>query len=83
MICLHYAPSIDAINFTAMTRLGHNIALTQLALKRGLKATDIHRLSIWGNHSPTLYTEIRITTIGKKAAPSIVDSKWVNGKFSP
>ena len=71
------------MNFTAMIRLVHKRALTQLALKTRSKATEISKLSIWGNHSPTMYHKIRFTTIGNKAAPSIVDSKWVNEKLSP
>ena len=83
MICQQYAPSIDAMHFTAMTRLDHNRARTQLALKTGSKVTDIHKLAIWGNHSPTMYPDIRNTIIGNKAAPSMVDAKWVNDEFTP
>jgi len=83
MICQHYAPGIPAENFTAMTRLDHNRALTQLALKTGSKVTDIKKLAIWGNHSPTMYPDIRNATVQGKAAPSLVDAKWVNDEFTP
>jgi len=83
MICQHYAPGIPAENFTAMTRLDHNRALTQLALKTGSKVTDIKKLAIWGNHSPTMYPDIRNATVSGKAAPSLVDPKWVNDEFTP
>lgn len=83
LICQHYAPSIDAMNFTAMTRLDHNRALTQLALKTGSKVTDIKKLAIWGNHSPTMYPDIRNCTIKGKAAPTMVDPKWINDEFTP
>ena len=83
MICQHYAPGIPAENLTAMTRLDHNRALTQLALKTGSKVTDIKKLAIWGNHSPTMYPDIRNATVSGKAAPSLVDPKWVNDEFTP
>lgn len=63
LIASHYAKDIPRENFTAMTRLDHNRALTQLALKSGSKVTDIHKLAIWGNHSPTMYPDIRNTTV--------------------
>jgi malate dehydrogenase len=83
MICQHYAPGIPAENFTAMTRLDHNRALTQLALKTNSKVTDIKQMAIWGNHSPTMYPDIRNTTVAGKAAPSLVDAKWTNDEFTP
>ena len=83
MICQHYAPGIPAENFTAMTRLDHNRALTQLALKTNSNVTDIKQMAIWGNHSPTMYPDIRNTTVAGKAAPSLVDAKWTNDEFTP
>lgn len=83
MICQHYAPGIPAENFTAMTRLDHNRALTQLALKTNSKVTNIKQMAIWGNHSPTMYPDIRNTTVSGKAASSLVDAKWVNDEFTP
>ena len=66
-----------------MTRLDHNRALTQLALKTGAKVTDIKQMAIWGNHSPTMYPDIRNTTVGGKAATSLVDAKWIGDEFTP
>jgi len=83
LICQHYAPDLPAENFTAMTRLDHNRALTQLALKTGSKVTDIKQMAIWGNHSPTMYPDIRNTTVGGKAATDLVDAKWTNDEFTP
>lgn len=83
LICSHHAPGIPRENFTAMTRLDHNRALIQLALKTGSKVTDIHQLAIWGNHSPTMYPDIRNTTIKGKKATDLVDAKWVNDEFTP
>ena len=83
MICQHYAPGIPAENFTAMTRLDHNRALTQLALKTGSKVTDIKNMAIWGNHSPTMYPDIRNTLVGGKKATTLVDEKWIADEFTP
>lgn len=58
LICMNHAPKIPRKNFTAMTRLDHNRALTQLALRTGSPVTSIKNLAIWGNHSPTMYPDI-------------------------
>ena len=83
LICQHYAPDLPASAFTAMTRLDHNRALTQLALKTGSKVTDIQKMAIWGNHSPTMYPDIRNTKVGDQDAPSLVDSTWLKDEFTP
>lgn len=83
LICSHYAPGIPEENFTAMTRLDHNRALTQLALKTGSKVTDIKQMAIWGNHSPTMYPDLRNTKVNGKDALTLVDKKWVNDEFTP
>jgi len=83
LICQHYAPDIPAGNFTAMTRLDHNRALTQLALKTGNPVTSIHKMAVWGNHSPTMYPDIRNTVVNGKAATSLVDAKWIADEFTP
>lgn len=83
LICQSYAPGIPKENFTAMTRLDHNRALTQLALKTGTKVTDIKQMAVWGNHSPTMYPDIRNTKVGGKDALTLVDKKWVADEFTP
>lgn len=83
LICAHYAPRIPKENFTAMTRLDHNRALTQLALKTGNPVTAIKDLAIWGNHSPTMFPDIKNTTIAGKKANDLVDGKWVSDEFIP
>ena len=83
LICQSYAPDLPAENFTAMTRLDHNRALTQLALKTGSKVTDIKQMAIWGNHSPTMYPDIRNTKIGGQDATSLVDNSWMVEEFTP
>ena len=66
-----------------MTRLDHNRALTQLALKTGSKVTDIKQMAVWGNHSPTMYPDIRNTKIGRASATSLVDASWITKEFTP
>jgi malate dehydrogenase len=83
MICQHYAKDLPAHSFTAMTRLDHNRAVTQLALKTGSKVTDIKQLAIWGNHSPTMYPDIRNTTVKGKNALGMVDATWIKDEFTP
>lgn len=83
MICAHYAPDIDSKNFTAMTRLDHNRALAQLALKTNTNVSEIKKVAVWGNHSPTMFPDIKNTTIGGKAARDLVDSAWERDDFIP
>lgn len=83
LICQHYAKDLPASSFTAMTRLDHNRAVTQLALKTGAKVTDIKNLAIWGNHSPTMYPDIRNTTVKGKNALGLVDPAWIKDEFTP
>ena len=78
------APDVPAERFTAMTRLDHNRALTQLAKKTGSTVADIKRLTIWGNHSATQYPDIFQATIaGKNAAEPVNDEKWLAEEFIP
>ena len=77
------APDLNPRNFTAMTRLDHNRALAQLAEKTGAHTTDIHKLTIWGNHSSTQYPDLSHATVGGKAAKSLVDQKWIEDTFIP
>jgi malate dehydrogenase len=77
------APDLNPRNFTAMTRLDHNRALSQLAEKTGTHTTDIRRLTIWGNHSSTQYPDISHATVAGKPAKSLVDQKWIEETFIP
>lgn len=83
LILQHHAPGIPKENFTAMTRLDHNRALTQLALRTGHRVTDVKNLVIWGNHSPTMFPDIKNTLIAGKKATDLVDKAWVNNEFIP
>jgi malate/lactate dehydrogenase len=66
-----------------MTRLDHNRALTQLALQTNSKVTDIKNLCIWGNHSPTMYPDVRNCTIAGKPALSLIEDSWKINEFTP
>ena len=73
LIALKNAPSLNPRNFTAMMRLDHNRALSQLAEKTGTHTTDLRKLTIWGNHSSTQYPDLHHATVSGKPAISLVD----------
>jgi malate dehydrogenase len=77
------AKNLNPRNFTAMTRLDHNRAISQLAEKTGSPVSAIKKVIIWGNHSATQYPDITHATIGGKSAPTLVDQKWVADTFIP
>jgi malate dehydrogenase len=83
-IAMKSAPSIPAKNFTAMLRLDHNRALSQLASKLNKPVAEIEKLIVWGNHSPTMYPDYRFATIdGKSVKDSINDAAWNKDTFIP
>ncbi|MGO3742643.1 malate dehydrogenase [Kerstersia sp.] len=78
------APDLPAKNFTAMLRLDHNRALTQLASKAGVAVADIEKLVVWGNHSPTMYPDYRFATANGKSLKALVnDDAWNRDDFIP
>ncbi|MEV7088919.1 malate dehydrogenase [Streptomyces sp. NPDC093085] len=78
------APDVPRERFTAMTRLDHNRAISQLAAKTGAAVSDIKRLTIWGNHSATQYPDIFHAEIaGKNAAETVDDETWLAETFIP
>ena len=77
------APDIDKAQFTAMTRLDHNRAISQLAGKTGAATTEISRVTIWGNHSATQYPDIHHAIIAGDRAVDRVDEEWITGEFIP
>jgi malate dehydrogenase len=83
LIAQRNAPGLEARNFTAMTRLDHNRALSQLAQKTGTHTTRVKRMIIWGNHSSTQYPDISHATVDGKPAKSLVDEKWISETFIP
>jgi malate dehydrogenase len=82
-ITMRNAPSINPRQFTSMTRLDHNRALTQLANKTGVGVRDIQNLCIWGNHSATMYADITKANVKGQAARDIVDQSWIDNHFIP
>jgi malate dehydrogenase len=81
LIAQRNAPDIDPRQFTAMTRLDHNRAMSQLAQKTGKHVNDVKGLAIWGNHSATQYPDIAHATVAGEAASGLVDQAWVEGEF--
>jgi malate dehydrogenase len=83
-IAMKSAPNLPRENFTAMLRLDHNRALSQLATKTGKPVDSIEKMIVWGNHSPTMYPDYRFATIGNAAAKSVVnDEAWYRDTFIP
>lgn len=83
LIAQAHAPDVPAERFTAMTRLDHNRALTQLAKKLGVSVTDVRKLAIWGNHSATQYPNLFHAEVGGKTAAELVDQSWLADEFIP
>jgi malate dehydrogenase len=83
-IAMKSAPSLPKQNFTAMMRLDHNRALSQLAARTGKAVASIEKLVVWGNHSPTMYPDIRFATVGGQPAPKLVnDETWYRDTYIP
>lgn len=83
LIAQRNAPDLDPRQFTAMTRLDHNRAMTQLAQKTGKHVTDVTGLSIWGNHSATQYPDITAASVAGTPAMDLVEQSWVEDDFIP
>jgi len=83
-IAMKSAPDLPRKNFTAMLRLDHNRALSQIAAKTGTQVADIEQLTVWGNHSPTMYADYRFATVGGKAVKDLInDQVWNADVFLP
>ncbi len=83
-IAMKSAPSLPSKNFTAMLRLDHNRALSQIAAKTGKPVADIQKLAVWGNHSPTMYADYRFATIGGQSVKDMInDQEWNANVFLP
>ncbi|MFV8782735.1 malate dehydrogenase [Microbulbifer sp. SA54] len=83
LIAQRNAPDLDPRNFTAMTRLDHNRALTQLANKTGSTVNDITHMTIWGNHSATQYPDLHQAKVNGAAAMDKVEQEWYESDFIP
>ena len=83
LIARTHAPDLDPRNFTAMTRLDHNRARAQLALRSGAHVSEVRGVIIWGNHSATQYPDIAHATIAGKPAAEVVPADWYREEFIP
>lgn len=84
LIAMSNAPDIPRERFTALTRLDHNRAISQLARKTGAKVTDIKKMTIWGNHSATQYPDLfNAQVAGRNAAEVVNDQGWIENDFIP
>ena len=83
LIAQRNAPDIDPRQFTAMTRLDHNRAMTQLAQKTGKTINDVTNMTIWGNHSSTQYPDLHHAKVDGQTAIDLVDQDWYENTFIP
>jgi malate dehydrogenase len=83
-IAMKSAPDLPKKNFTAMLRLDHNRALSQLSAKANVAVADIEKLVVWGNHSPTMYPDYRFASVGGKPLKDLInDETWNRETFIP
>jgi malate dehydrogenase len=83
LIAQQHAPDVPATRFTAMTRLDHNRALSQLAAKLAVPVTEIEKMTIWGNHSATQYPDLYAAQVNGRSAAEQVDEAWLKDTFIP
>lgn len=83
LIAQRNAPDINPRQFTAMTRLDHNRAIAQLAAKTASSVNDIHRMTIWGNHSSTQYPDLHHATVKGDTAIKLVEQNWYENTYIP
>jgi malate dehydrogenase len=83
-IAMKSAPELPKRNFTAMLRLDHNRALSQIAARTGRPVSSIEKLCVWGNHSPTMYADYRFAMIGGQSVKAMIaDEAWNRDTFLP
>ena len=83
-IAMKSAPSLPKKNFTAMLRLDHNRAVSQVAAKAGKPISSIEKMLVWGNHSPTMYADYRFATVGGQSVKGLIDDEdWNRNVFLP
>jgi malate dehydrogenase len=83
LIAQQHAPDVPADRFSAMTRLDHNRAVTQLAQKLGVTVADVKKMTIWGNHSATQYPDLFHAEVNGKVAAEQVEQSWLQDTFIP
>jgi malate dehydrogenase len=82
-IAMKSAPDLPKANFTAMLRLDHNRAKSMLAAKAGKPVDSVDKMIVWGNHSPTMYPDIRFASVAGSSAPTLVDEAWYKSEYIP
>jgi len=83
LVLQHHAPDLPRENFSCMTRLDHNRALSALAIKMNCSLLDIENFCIWGNHSPTMFPDTFNSKINGKNLHQLIDHKWRVEEFIP
>jgi malate dehydrogenase len=84
LIAMHNAPNIDPKQFTAMTRLDHNRAISQLAMKVGKPISSVRKMTVWGNHSTTQYPDLSHCEVdGRNALEMVSDQQWIEDAYIP
>jgi malate dehydrogenase len=84
LIAMSHAPDVPSERFTAMTRLDHNRAIAQLARKAGVAVSDITNMTVWGNHSPSMFPDLFNAKVnGKTAAEVVDDEQWYADEYIP
>ena len=84
LIAMSHAPDVPSERFTSMMRLDHNRAKAQLAKKVGAHARDVHRMTVWGNHSTTQYPDISHALVGDRPATELdTERRWIEDEFIP
>ena len=83
LIAMRNAPELDPGRFTAMMRLDHNRAISQLAAKKNVAVTDVQRMTVWGNHSATQYPDLSHCQIKGDPATDGIDQSWIESEFIP
>lgn len=83
LIARSHAPDVPADRFTAMMRLDHNRAMSQVAAKLGVPVSDVHKITIWGNHSASQYPDLFHAEVGGTSVAEQVDRKWLEDDFIP
>ncbi len=82
-IAMNSAPDLPKANFTSMMRLDHNRAKSMLAAKVGKPVDSVEKMIVWGNHSPTMYPDIRYASVDGKPAAKLVDENWYKTEYIP
>ena len=80
---MNSAPGLPDANFTSMMRLDHNRAMSQLASKIGKPVDSVEEMVVWGNHSPTMYPDIRFASVDGQPAAKLVDEAWYKTEYIP